>query len=122
MMTTAHREPKSEQNLNGYGALTIPWEKVRDVLSQRIPQEPESGGPDRHTCWLATMRPDGRPHVMPLGVLWVDGRFYFNAGPDTRKARNLDANPECVITVATQPFDLVVEGEASKVTEQAQLQ
>ena len=114
-MTTAQWEPTSERNLDGYGALTIPWEKVRDVLTQRIPQEPGSGGPDRHTCWLATVGPDGRPHVMPLGVLWADDEFYFNAGAATRKAKNLALNPQCVITVATHDFDLVLEGHAVKV-------
>jgi hypothetical protein len=99
----------------------IPWEKVRDVLIRRIPQEPGSGGPDRHTWWLTTVRPDGKPHVMPLGVLWVDGAFYFTAGAATRKARNLARNPHCVITVATHDFDLVLEGAAVKVTDSAKV-
>lgn len=114
-MTTTSGEPTSERNLDGYGAPTIPWEKVRDALMQRIPQEPGAGGPDRHTCWLATVRPDGRPHVMPLGVLWVDGAFYFTAGATTRKAKNLAHDPRCVITVATHAFDFVLEGKAVKV-------
>ncbi|HZD69650.1 MAG TPA: pyridoxamine 5'-phosphate oxidase family protein [Actinomycetes bacterium] len=118
----AAKEPISEQNLDGYGAPPIPWTRVRERLGQGLTQAPGTGGPDRHTCWLATVRPDGRPHVMPLGVLWVDGAFYFNAGPTTRKARNLAHNPHCVITVATHEFDLVVEGEAAKVTDDAKLQ
>src|SRR6516162_9237633 len=92
-MTAASRAPKSERNLDGYGAPMISWEKVRDVLIRRIPQEPGSGGPDRHTWWLTTVRPNGKPHVMPLGVLWVDGACYFNAGAATRKAQNLAHNP-----------------------------
>ena len=118
-MATANREPTSERNLDGYGAPTIPWEKVRDVLNWSIPQEPGSGGPDRHTCWLATGRPDGRPHVVPVGVLQADGAFYFNAGAATRKAKNLAHSPHCVITVATHDFDLVLEGSAVKVTDPA---
>ena len=118
-MATANREPTSERNLDGYGAPTIPWEKVRDVLNRSIPQEPGSGGPDRHTCWLATVRPDGRPHVVPVGVLQADGAFYFNAGAATRKAKNLAHSPHCVITVATHDFDLVLEGSAVKVTDPA---
>jgi len=98
-----------------------PWEKVRDVLIRRIPQEPGSGGPDRHTWWLTTVRPDGKPHVMPLGVLWVDGAFDFTAGAATRKAKNLAHNPHCVITVATHDFDLVLEGTAVKVTDPAKV-
>jgi len=112
-------EPKSEQNLDGYGAPLIPWSKIRDRLDQGFTQEPEKGGPNRHTCWLTTVRPDGRPHVMPLGAEWVDGAFYFTSGANTRKAKNLALNPECVITVATHDFDIVVEGRASRVTDPA---
>jgi len=118
----AVKEPVAERNLDGYGAPPIPWTRVRERLEEGLTQAPGTGGPDRHTCWVATVRPDGRPHVVPVGVLWVDGRFYFNAGATTRKARNLARNPQCVITVATSPFDLVVEGEAVKVTEEAKLQ
>ena len=118
----AVKEPVAERNLDGYGAPPIPWTRVRERLEEGLAQAPGTGGPDRHTCWVATVRPDGRPHVVPVGVLWVDGRFYFNAGATTRKARNLARNPQCVITVATNPFDLVVEGEAVKVTEEAKLQ
>ena len=30
--------------------------------------------------WLATTRPDGRPHVMPVWGVWVENRFYFSTG------------------------------------------
>ncbi len=56
------------------------------------------------------MRPDGRPHVTAVGALWVDGKFYFTSGAATRKGRNLAANGHCVITVALDGLDLVVEG------------
>ena len=121
-MTTANREPEAERNLDGYGAPPISWRSVRERLEQGLSQGPGSGGPDRHTCWLATVRPDGRPHVMPLGVLWVNGALYFNAGATTRKAQNLAHNPHCVLTVATYDFDLVVEGKAMKVTDSARVQ
>lgn len=120
-METASREPTSERNLDGYGAPPIPWMKVRERLDQGLTQAPATGGPDRHTCWLATLNPDGRPHVMPLGVLRVDGAFYFNAGAATRKAKNLAQNPHCVLTVATHNFDLVMEGTAVKVTDPAKV-
>src|SRR5258708_25527858 len=122
MMATAKREPKAERNRDGDGAPPIPWRSVRERLEQGLSQGPGSDGPGRHTCWLATVRPDGRPHVMPLGVLWVDGALYFNAGVATRKAQNLAHNPHCVITVATHDFDLVVEGKAVRVTDQAKAQ
>ena len=125
-MTTANGgpkgEPTAERNLDGYGAPLIPWTRVRERLEQGFTQEPGSSGPDRHTCWLATVNPDGRPHVVPLGALWVDGAYYFTAGAATRKARNLAHDPHCVVTVATHDFELVVEGTAARVTDRATAQ
>ena len=59
---------------------------------------------------------------MPLGILWIDGAFYFNSGPGTRKAKNLARQPHCVLSFATQEFDLVVKGQARQVTDDATLQ
>lgn len=59
---------------------------------------------------------------MPVGVLWIDGAFFFNAGPGTRKAKNPARDPRCVITVATYDFDLVFEGRAERVVDEALLQ
>jgi len=119
-MNLPPREPADARNLDGYGAPEIPWATVRARLEQGIPQEPGAGGPDRHTCWLATTGPDGRPHVVPLGVIWVAGACYFTSGAGTRKSRNLAHDPRCVITVATREFDLVFEGTAARVTDPAQ--
>jgi hypothetical protein len=115
------KEPATERNLDGCDAPLIPRAKMRERLDQGWTQAPGTGGPDRHTSWLATTNPGGSPHVMPLGVLWVDGAMYFNAGAGTRKAKNLADDPRCVITVATHPFDIVVEGEAVKITDDAEL-
>jgi nitroimidazol reductase NimA-like FMN-containing flavoprotein (pyridoxamine 5'-phosphate oxidase superfamily) len=72
--------------------------------------------------WLATVRPDGRPHVMPLLAVWLDDALYFVAGAATRKAKNLAHNSHCVIAVATIDAHFVVEGKAMKVREEAKLQ
>lgn len=111
--------PATTRNLDGYGAPEIAWERVHDRLDQGLTQAPETGGPNRHTCWLTTVNADGRPHVMPLGALWSDGVFYFNSGMGTHKAQNLAANPHCVLSVATDVFDLVFEGTAAKITDPA---
>ncbi len=51
------------------------------------------------TYWLATARPDGRPHVMPVWGVWFGGAFYFSTGKESRKAKNLAANPTCSVAV-----------------------
>ncbi len=77
---------------------------------------------EANTYWLATVRPDGRPHVMPVLSVWLDGALYFCAGATTRKARNLAQNPRCVITAGTDDLDLVVEGTAVHVSDAVRLE
>jgi hypothetical protein len=114
--------PTSARNLDGYDAPIIPWARVQDSMDGELTQAPETGGPDRHTSWLATTNADGTPHVMPLGAMRVDGTWYFSSGLGTRKSRNLVRDPRCVLTVATRPFDLVIEGTAEVVTDETELQ
>lgn len=40
----------------------------------------------------------------------------------TRKSRNLVRDPRCTLSVATHPFDLVLEGSADRVVDPAVLQ
>jgi hypothetical protein len=74
------------------------------------------------TYWLATVRPDGRPHLMPLLAVWVDGGLFFCAGANTRKAKNLAHDSHCVVGVERSPLDLVVEGTAERVRDESTLQ
>jgi hypothetical protein len=111
----------TERNLDGYGAPMIKWVRVKAVLDAQLTQAPGSGGPQRHTTWLTTINPDGSPHVMPMGVVQHGGSWYFNSGPATRKSRNLSRDPRCVVSVATDPFDLVIEGAAERVTDADEL-
>jgi hypothetical protein len=108
-------------NLDGYGTPAIDWERVRDILTPEITQGPDAGGPNRHTVWLTTINPDGSPHVTPVGFAQLDGVWYFTSGPGTRKSRNLAADPRCVVSVATHPFDLVLEGSVVRVTDADEL-
>ena len=115
-------QPTSERNLDGYGAPPIDWTRVAEALDSMLTQAPDTGGPNRHTTWLTTINPDGSPHVMPLGVSNVNGSWHFTSGPSTRKSRNLARDPRCVVSIATHPFDLIVEGTAERVTDPAELQ
>jgi general stress protein 26 len=73
--------------------------------------------------WLSTVRPDGRPHVTPLIAAWSGNALYFTTGEQERKAHNLRANAQCVMTTGTNALsglDVTVEGVAGVVTEQAE--
>lgn len=77
-----------------------------------------------HNYWLSTTRPDGRPHCMPVWGIWLEDGFYFSTGRQSRKARNLAVNPNCVVSTevsdrATVNDAVIVEGRVEEVTDQA---
>lgn len=67
--------------------------------------------------WLATTRPDGRPHVTPLWGVWVDGALYFDGHSQTRWARNLAANPAASVHLESGDDVVIVEGLMEDTTE-----
>ncbi|WP_166346283.1 pyridoxamine 5'-phosphate oxidase family protein [Phytoactinopolyspora limicola] len=70
---------------------------------------------------LATTGPDGRPHVVPVLAVWLEGAVYFATFRHSRKARNVARNNGCVVTVPGHDVDLVLEGTAELVRNAARL-
>ena len=103
-------EPKSADLIAADPTTALPWGVLRDVLS------------DTRLYWLATVHPTGRPHVRPVLAVWVDGALYSTSTSASRKGRNLAADPRCTVTARTDTMDVVLEGIASQVTEEAALQ
>jgi hypothetical protein len=82
---------------------------------------------DADTFWLSTVRPDGRPHVTPLIAVWHGDAIWFTTGPDERKAKNLAENSSCALTTGRSDLvdgglDIVLEGTAEQVTNEAELE
>jgi hypothetical protein len=102
------------KNLDIYGHAEIPWTRARDALAS-------SGGP-AVTFFLGTVRPDGSPHAAGLGAVWADEGMWFVTGPRTRKARNLAGNPACTLSCRLPGIDLVLEGQAERVTDRDTLE
>ena len=100
----AEKEPVAEQHV-----IPTPWAEARGRLA------------DADSYWLATGRPDGLPHLVPVLAVWVDDALHFVASPSSRKAKNLARDAHCVITARRDALDLVVEGTAAKVSDEARL-
>jgi Pyridoxamine 5'-phosphate oxidase len=80
--------------------------------------------PDAHnarTTWLTTVNEDGSPHVTAVGALWLDNAFWFQTGATTRKNRNVTRDPRCSIALSIRDADVVIEGDAQRVTDPAGL-
>jgi len=71
--------------------------------------------------WIATTRPDGRPHVMPVWGLWMPEGFYFGTDPASRKGRNLAANPRAVVHLESGDEVVIVEGRVTAVDNPSRL-
>jgi hypothetical protein len=41
-----------------YDLPVLDWARIEARLNEGLRQAPGAGGPDRHTCWLATINPD----------------------------------------------------------------
>jgi nitroimidazol reductase NimA-like FMN-containing flavoprotein (pyridoxamine 5'-phosphate oxidase superfamily) len=76
--------------------------------------------------WISTVRADGRPHVTPLVAVWDDGALYFSTGPEEQKAVNLRTYPDVVLATGSNDWDrgldVMVEGEARRVTNRDELE
>ena len=101
------KTPKSTRpHMPGYGLPKgskglLPWAWAEQRLKKS------------HNYWISTARPDGRPHMMVIWGLWIDGAFYFSSGAQSRKAKNLESNPHCVLGTEMAHEAVIVEGEAS---------
>ena len=106
-------EAKLDERFSSEGAAATEWAAARRRLEEA------------ELFWISTVRPDGRPHVTPLISVWLDDTLYFCTGPTEQKAKNLELNPHCILMTGCNALDdgldIVVEGEAVRVTDNGRL-
>jgi hypothetical protein len=100
-------KPKVEQlDLpEGYGnpSSLLHWDAVRRELEE-APQ-----------YWVATTRPDGRPHVVPRDGIWLDDTWFYGGSPETVHNRNVEHNSEAVMHIGDGAKAIIVEGEVKHI-------
>ncbi|HET8925082.1 MAG TPA: pyridoxamine 5'-phosphate oxidase family protein [Candidatus Acidoferrum sp.] len=72
-----------------------------------------------HNYWIATSRPDCRPHLMVVWGIWWKDAFWFSTGPRTRKARNIAAHPYVVIGTEEADEAVMLEGIVEEIRDHA---
>lgn len=104
MKSKGSKTPKATRpNIPGYGVPKskkglLPWKWAETRLKKS------------RQFWIATTRPDRRPHVMVIWALWLDGKLYFSTGKTSRKARNLATNPNCILCTEDSAEAVILEG------------
>lgn len=102
--------PTAERPIVSDRGTVTEWMQGRDALARG------------RTYWMTTLHPDGRPHVRPHFAVLLDDTLYFSSSPTSRKGKNLMRDGRCSIAIAHGELDLVVEGDAERVTDDATLQ
>ena len=102
----------SRPHMPGYGTLgptdgpgLLPWSWAEERLVQS------------HDYWLATVTPEGHPHVMPVWAVLFEDELWFSSSKQSRKARNLVAHTGCSLATQDPLEPVVVEGQARLVTD-----
>jgi general stress protein 26 len=102
-----------DQRFSDPAASATGWEETRRVLEEA------------ELFWVTTVRADGRPHVTPVVAAWAQDALWFSTGDGEQKMVNLRANPHVVLTTGCNRWDggldVVVEGDAVQVTDDAVL-
>jgi hypothetical protein len=57
-----------------------------------------------------TVRPDGRPHAVPIDGLWLDTRLWFGGVPATVWQRALHADPRVTVHLDDPVAATIVDG------------
>jgi hypothetical protein len=101
------------------GLPPVDWHAIVERLGDGSP--PAADAHNARTTWLTTLNDDGSPHVTAVGALWLDGTFWFQTGAGTKKHHNVERDPRCSIAVSILDADVVVDGEATRVTDPAEV-
>jgi hypothetical protein len=101
------------------GLPPVEWADVVEKLETGSAPAPDAL--NARTTWLSTVNEDGSPHVTAVGAIWLDGTFWFQTGRNTRKGRNVERDPRCSVALSIRDADVVLEGDAERVTDRDDL-
>jgi hypothetical protein len=76
----------------------VPWEEVEKRLAES------------KNYWMCSVRPNGRPHVIPRWAVYLDGKIYYDGSPETRHARNLVENPNISVHLESGQEAIILDG------------
>jgi PPOX class probable F420-dependent enzyme len=65
-----------------------------------------------HNIWIATARPDGRPHLIPIWFVWHDGKVWICTPRGSQKIKNLQKNAAISLSLENGTSPVVIEGAA----------
>lgn len=85
------------------------WDIVRTTVSEA------------QNYWICSVRPDGRPHAVPVWGVWWRGCVVFSTVGFSVKAANLRANSNVNVHLESAQDVVTIDGQATDVTGETEL-
>lgn len=70
---------------------------------------------ESENIWIATVRGDGRPHMVPVWYVFIEHIFWICIAPNSVKAKNIATNPAVVLALEDGSAPVICEGKAAGV-------
>ncbi|MEM9200252.1 MAG: pyridoxamine 5'-phosphate oxidase family protein [Actinomycetota bacterium] len=80
------------------------------MASSTEPHTPTTRLDVERNVWMATTRPDGRPHLAPVWFVYVDNRIWIGTGAGSVRVANLTADPRAAVSLEDGNTPIVAEG------------
>jgi hypothetical protein len=111
-----NRQPIAERPYlpEGYGLPEhndglLPWTYIVERMTQS------------QNYWICSVRPDGRPHSVPVWAAWVDDVLYYDGAPNTIHNRNVAANPSVSVHLENGTHVVIMEGIVNAISKPEQV-
>ena len=79
-------------------------DKLNSEQAQRLQED--------KNIWLATVRADGKPHLVPIWFVYIDNSIFICIEPDSVKVRNLLKSAQVSLVLEDGSHPLICEGSA----------
>ena len=81
-------------------------------MGAAVPEKVRARLDKARNIWVSTVRPDGRPHLVPVWFVSRDRHLYICISPASVKAQNLAARPRIALALEDGSHPVICEGEA----------
>jgi hypothetical protein len=79
----------------------VPWDYIETKLRA-----------SKH-YWMCSVRPNGKPHVVPRWAVYLHGKLYYDGSPETRHAKNILENPNITVNLEDGQKAIILEGTST---------
>src|SRR5881296_2352955 len=81
-------------------------------MAKALPSSISASLSRERIIWIVTVRPDGRPHMVPVWFVWLHDGIYVCIEPESVKGRNLRQNRNVCLALEDGSHPVICEGEA----------